>query len=121
MSFDSMLTEVMTVYRPSWSTGENAGMIRDGTLPPVATGIPCRDMTTSASDQLLNRALGVAIDHRIITNYGGLQHDDLIVVTGESAGEAGSVTMRVKGTPTRRRAIGSMPGFFCADAEEITL
>lgn len=121
VSFDAMLTETMDVYRPSWSTGENAGMIRDGSLPAIAEGVPCRDMTSSATDQLLNRALGVTIDHRIITNYGGLLHDDLIVVTGTSAGETTEVVMRIKGTPTRRRAIGGMPGFFCADAEEITL
>ena len=114
----SLYTERMAVYRGVFSSDLSAGMVRADAL--LTSDVPCRDQTAGANEQVMNAALGVPIDHTIFTDYE-LRHDDVLVVTGEVAGTATSVTMRVQGSPIRRNAIGGMAGFFVANCQEIKL
>jgi hypothetical protein len=119
MSLASMVTERMAIYRSTYAADAVAAAVRSDAA--LTSDIPCRDQTLGASEQVMNAAAGVPIDHQIFTLYQGVQHDDILVITGLIGGVSVSATVRVKGYPVRRRAIGNMTGFFVFNAEEVGL
>lgn len=119
MSLASMLTETFSIYRSTYASDAVAAAVRSDAA--LTTGIPCRDQTLGAGEQVMNAAHGIPIDHQIFTLYSGVQHDDVLVISGLLDGETVTATVRVKGYPIRRRAIGGMSGFYVFNAEEVGL